>query len=86
MPPTDAKDILNPPPTRLWVGKKAGEWVVYAFTNEAHVRDFLEVAPTRRRAWAVEGFTLTEVELGPAVERVIRPRDATREGADRATD
>lgn len=86
--PSDPKDILNPPPTRLWVGTKAGEWPVYAFTNETHLRTFLEggsVGGPSRRAWAVEGFSLTEVELSLPVERTIRPRNgAGGEAATRA--
>jgi hypothetical protein len=79
------RDIANAPPSELWIGKERGRWAIHAFDNEAHLRAFLERENGNhpRRAWKVEGFSLTEIELEPpAPPRGLRVRPNMTEAAD----
>lgn len=78
---TDPRDLTNPPPTELWIGTERGRWPIVAFGRESQVTQFLgdEDPGHPRRAWKVDDFTLTELELIPPSEPELRVRGAEPE-------
>jgi hypothetical protein len=69
----DHRDLTNPPPTDIWLGKQRSMWPVLAFTNEDQVARWLqEGQPGERRVWKVDTMTLSEVELIPPVPAGLR--------------
>jgi hypothetical protein len=69
------RDITNPPPQDIWLGKVRGQWPVAVLHSEDQAaRWLMEGKPGDRRAWKVTEMTLEEVELVPPVPAGIRTR------------